>query len=228
LIFLILALIAGAATILGGALALYTGLKNVDLRYLAGFSAGVLISTALLVMLPEVKGSLWAAGLGFFFLYFFEKLTIIHACQERECPYKFHHVGWLPVSGLTLDNVVDGAGIAVGSILSPILGVTVALAVATHELPQGLSMAVIMKAKYRGSKILIALFLAAMFTPLGALLSFLIPEAVFEHILAFAAGTFIYIGASDLLPEAHEKFNLKVILSVLLGGLLITALGIWT
>ena len=64
---------------------------------------------------------------------------------------------------------------------------------------------------------LATLGLAGLLYPLGALLAGLIPAEFQQKTLAFIAGDFIYIGAGDLLPEAHRKFNWQVIVLVLLG-----------
>ncbi len=69
------------------------------------------------------------------------------------------------------------------------------------------------------------LILDAGFTPLGALLAGVFPANWFEPLVSFTAGTFIYVGASDLLPEAHRYFNLRVVLSTLVGATAIAAIG---
>lgn len=221
--YLTYALIAALATILGGLLPMYTRIKRIKLSYLIGFASGVLISTAFFEMIPEIGGEVFALGIGFFSLYFIEKLLMIHACGEKEC--KTHSIGWISVSGIGVHSLIDGVAIATGYAINPILGLVVALAVIVHEIPEGFSTTVIMKsAKYKNNKILLTLSIVGFLTPIGALLSGIIPPWLFKSVLAFSAGTFIYIGASDLLPEAHKRFDLKVILSVLLGAALIPVL----
>jgi len=68
--------------------------------------------------------------------------------------------------------------------------------------------------------------LAGLLYPVGALLAGLIPPQFQEKMLAFIAGDFIYIGAGDLLPEAHRRFNWKVILSVIAGMAFILTLDL--
>jgi len=68
----------------------------------------------------------------------------------------------------------------------------------------------------------VALAVDAGFTPLGALLAgFFGAPGVLSLLVAFAAGTFLYIGAGDLLPEAHKRFNLQVVGMVLLGAIVV-------
>lgn len=221
------ALFAGLSTVLGGFLLLYTHLKKINIRYLTAFAAGIIIATAFFEMIPEIEegASLAVIGLGFFIIYLLEKIILIHACKEEECTYQYHNVGWLSLLGLTIDNFVDGAAIAAGFLINPLLGLTITIAVFTHELAQGLSTAIIMKPMYRNMSIILVLFIAAILTPIGAYTSRFFPAYIFKNILAFTAGTFLYIGASDLLPEAHESFNWKIVLSVVIGALFIILSG---
>ena len=157
------ALFAGLSTLLGGILLLYTHLKKVNIRYLTAFAAGIIIATAFFEMIPEIKegASLAVIGLGFFVIYLLEKIILIHACKEEECTYQYHNVSWLSLFGLTIDNFVDGAAIAAGFLISPLLGLTITIAVFTHELAQGLSTAIIMRPVYKTRSIILALIIAA-------------------------------------------------------------------
>ncbi|MEE8168642.1 MAG: ZIP family metal transporter [Candidatus Hydrothermarchaeales archaeon] len=222
----IYAMTACLATILGGLLPLYTRIGKIEMRYMLGFASGVMIATAFFEMLPETGSSLML-GLGFFSIYFIEKLVMIHSCPEPECDY--HSIGWIAILGIGIESLIDGVAIAVGYTITPALGLAIALAVIAHELPRGFSTTMIMKnAGYGTDKTLLALGIDSFLTPIGAILAvFLLPSAyVLESVIAFAAGTFIYIGASDLLPEAHVKFNIKVVLSVLLGGAIVPLLAL--
>jgi len=143
-------------------------------------------------------------------------VMMIHACGEAECDT--HHIGPIAVLGMALDNVVDGAGIAVGYLIDPLLGLAITVAVVFHEIPQGMTSALIMRAAHWSRPgMLLALGLAVLLYPVGALLAGFIPPEFQQKMLAFIAGDFIYLGAGDLLPEAHRRFNWKVILSVLAG-----------
>ncbi|MFQ5656878.1 MAG: ZIP family metal transporter, partial [Candidatus Methylomirabilales bacterium] len=156
----------------------------------------------------------------FLTFYVLEKVMMIHACGESEC--ETHQMGPVAVVGMALDNFVDGAGIAVGYLINPALGFSITAAVVLHEIPQGITSALIMRgAQWSRSSITLALAVAGLLYPLGALLAAFIPGSFLQKALAFIAGDFIYIGASDLLPEAHRKFNWKVILCVV-GGMAFT------
>ena len=212
------ALIAGSCDLLSGWFALRVRGEKVQPRYIIAFAAGVLLAVTFFDILPQtdLKSDATFLALGFVAFYVLEKLMMIHACGEAEC--HTHHIGPIAVLGMALDNVVDGAGITVGYLIDPLLGLTITLAVVFHEIPQGMTSALIMReAKWSAGGMMLALTLAGLLYPVGALLAGFIPSQFQQKILAFIAGDFIYIGAGDLLPEAHRQFNWKVIASVLAG-----------
>jgi zinc transporter ZupT len=218
LIPLVYALIAGLSDLVAGWLALRWRSDGFETRYVIAFAAGTLIAVTFVDILPEVRieRDYGYLALGFFTFYLLEKTMMIHACGEAEC--EVHAIGPVAVVGMALDNVIDGVGIAAGFLISPALGLLITLAVVFHEIPQGITSALIMReARWSRRKIFLTLGLAGGLYPLGALLAGLIPEELIPIALAFIAGDFLYIGASDLLPEAHRRFNLRVVLSLLLG-----------
>ena len=220
------AIIAGSSDLLAGWFALRAGAQRIEARYVIAFAAGVLLAVTFFDILPEVdlKSDAPFLALGFVVFYVLEKLMMIHACGEAEC--HTHQIGPIAVFGMALDNVVDGAGIMVGYLLDPLLGLTITLAVVFHEIPQGMTSALIMRdAKWRPTGILLALILAGLLYPVGALLAGFFPAHFQQKLLAFIAGDFIYIGAGDLLPEAHRQFNWKVVASVLAGMAFILVLS---
>ncbi len=218
----LLAAAVALATILGGFLPLYTRLKEIDFRYLIGFAAGVMLSTAFFEIIPEVKEfhdvTAFSLALGFFLLYVLEKSILIHTCGESECEVHTP-IGWVSLIGIGAESLVDGMAIAVGFAQSTALGTAIAIAVLIHEIPRGFSTTIIMQQSgYSRKRIFGALGIDSLLTPVGALIALSFPPTFFGPIVAFTAGTFIYVGAADLLPDAHRRFNIKVILSVLLGA----------
>lgn len=214
------AMIAALGTFAGGLLPLSPRMAKTDLRYLTAFAAGGLVSVALFKMVPE--GGAQHAGIlgaGFFAVYLLEKLVLLHSCGEAEC--EAHALGWVALPGIVLESLVDGVAISVGYALAPALGLAIGAAVFLHEVPRGFFTTVIMRqAGYRRSFVLLALLADAAPTPIGTLLPGLLPGHASRQLLALAAGTFLYVGASDLLPEAHRRFNLRVVGSVIGGALL--------
>lgn len=212
------AFVAGSFDLLAGWFTLRGWAGKVQPRYIIAFASGILLSATFFHILPEVNLKLDAPflALGFVTFYLLEKLMMIHACGEWEC--HTHQIGPIAVLGMALDNITDGAGITVGYLIDPSIGLAITLAVVFHEIPQGMASALIMQeAKWARSKMLLVLALAGLLYPLGALLAGLIPVGFQQKMLAFIAGDFIYIAAGDLLPEAHRRFNWAVVLCVLAG-----------
>jgi zinc transporter ZupT len=169
-------------------------------------------------VLPEadVATNAWLMAAGFVLFYVLERSMMIHACGESEC--ETHQIGPVAVLGMALDNVVDGAGIVSGYLISPFLGLTIMLAVVLHEIPQGMTSALIMReAKWSRASTWAALGFAGLLYPVGGLAAGLIPAELRQAVLAFIVGDFLYLAAGDLLPEAHRRFNWKVMLTLLLG-----------
>ena len=228
-----LALLASLAAALGGMLPVYTRVREIGTRYLLGFAAGVMVSVGLVVMLPQMAkqegASFIALAIGFFALYATEKMVTIHSCREGEC--EVHGARWTTLIGIATESLLDGIAIAVGYSLAPAVGLTIAFAVMAHEFPRGFTTTAIFQASgYSRWKVLGALSIDVLLTPVGVglVLLGLFPDGFFGPLLAFTAGTFIYIGASDLLPEAHRHWNIWVVVSVIAGALLIPMLEIVT
>lgn len=226
MISILLALLAGLSDLISGLVPFYYRLEESYTRYIIAFAAGTMLGAVFFEMLPEVlpEDSIYIAA-GFFFFYLLERLTMIHSCGEYECTSEVHRIGWLPVLGMASDNIIDGIGIAIAYMINPITGIVVALSVIVHEIPQGLTTTVLLQRSGHGKRtILFALAVEAILYPIGALLAFFIPSGLNTAILAIVTGDFLYIAASDLLPDAHKKFNIKVILAVLLGAVSVLAL----
>jgi len=190
------------------------------LRYAIAFSAGIVISAAFLELLPEANieaNSIYVAA-GFFVFYLVEKFTMLHACGEEEC--EIHSLGRFAAIGMASDNVIDGIGIAIAYAINPLLGVLVTIAVISHEIPQAVSSAYMLRSENRsGREVFLILLLAGVMYPVGAALSLLLSEDMYSPMIAFVAGVFLYVGAGDLLMEVHRRFNAKIVATVLLGGL---------
>lgn len=130
--------------------------------------------------------------------------------------------------GIAAESLIDGVAIAVGFRTSPTLGLLLALAVFLHEAPRGFATATIMRqAGYKDKRTWLVILVDAGFAPLGVLIAGFIPSPAFEPLLGFTAGVFLYVGASDLLPEAHKRFNLRGIVATLAGAVMIPALESW-
>lgn len=214
---LVYALVTSLATLLGGFLPQTQLLRRLNFKYLVGFAAGAMISIAFFDLLPEIDPAnfSWIA-VGFFAVYLVEKTIMLHACQEEECEH--HSLSWPSLFGIAAESLADGLAIAIGYTVNPALGLSLALAVIAHELPRGFTTTIIMtnaKQTHRAARL--ALLIDAGFTPIGALIGLALPQIHFNPLLAVTAGIFLYVGASDLLPEVHQRFTAKVVWSVLSG-----------
>jgi len=214
------AFITALGTLIGGWLPFSGFFKKISPRYLIGFAAGAMLGIAFFDLIPAAgaANAIYLA-LGFFAIYLLEKFVLMHSHHQQP---QVNRVGWVPVIGIALESLIDGLAIAVGFALAPALGLTIALAVLAHELPRGFTTSVIMRgAGYSNQIVAGVLAIDALFTPLGVFLANFFPTEYFTQLLAFTAGVFLYVGADDLLPEAHEKLNWQVVAAVLLGAALI-------
>ncbi|HWT55756.1 MAG TPA: ZIP family metal transporter [Candidatus Microsaccharimonas sp.] len=217
------------STLTGG----IVGLKNKDnLHRFLGYTAGVLIGVVAFDLLPEIfellqkqhlapTGAMIALVCGFVLFHIIEKSILIHHSQEHE--YEVHHhpqVGVASALALTGHSFLDGVGIGLGFQAGNTVGIAVAIAVIAHDFTDGLNTVNLMLLnKNKSKKALAFLLLDALAPVLGALstLLFTIPDSVLPLYLGFFAGFLLYIGASEILPEAHSKHSSywTIILTVL-------------
>ena len=218
--YVLYGLLAGVITFIAGVLPFYVNFKGI--RYIIAVSAGVVIATVFLDLLPEtdLKNDAWIMASGFLLFYVIGKLTMLHSCGEMECGE--HSMNMVSVFGMAIDNVIDGVAITIGYLTDPQIGFAITVAVIIHEIPQDLSATIIMKGLgYSAKKMLFPISFAAVAYPAGSYMAVFIPPAFHKSVIAFVAGIFIYIGVGDLLAEAHKRLNINVILSVLLGFVLV-------
>ncbi|MDQ2809685.1 MAG: ZIP family metal transporter [Chloroflexota bacterium] len=218
------------ATAVGGLFALrFRERRNLIL----GLTAGVLLGLVAFDLLPEIfrevvtqaQDSTWAMlalVLGFLLFHIGEKLLVIHHAHEEQ--YATHHhpqVGILSALALATHSFMDGVGIGLGFQASPAIGITVALAVIGHDFADGLNTVTLMLVNRNAPRrALLLLGLDAVAPVLGAIstLFFRLPDNVLPLYLGFFAGFLLYIGASDILPEAHrEGSNVPTILLTITG-----------
>jgi ZIP family zinc transporter len=233
------ALSAFVMTLAGGAFAFR---YRRFILYIMAFSAGLLIGVAFLDLLPEVATfahtndvslhKLMAISLGGFVgIFLLEKLTIIHSEKQHDAPGHHHHVGVAGALGLSFHSFLDGLAIGVGFQAGSHTGWIVLLAVVAHDFADGLNTVTFMLATRNSTwRTFTLLILDAIAPVLGALAASLI--AIDSHVigfqLAFFAGFLLYLGASDLLPNVHQRPSRGLIVSTLAGlvtsGLLVYAL----
>lgn len=193
--------------------------------YLISLSAGVLLATALVHLLPEAltlnqQSLLWFM-VTFLMFYIIEHGLILHACNE-ENGCEVHPIDRIAVLGMGLHSLLDGVIIGVGFEVSYSLGALAALSVLLHRLPDGIAItSVLIHANYPKLKVIFTSLGVAAAVPLGSMMAFIFLRNVNLNFLgglvAAAAGSFIYVAASDLIPEIHKKGRLFNIIFVLVG-----------
>jgi len=217
----LLATIGIAAVALSGSLLLFfkdSILKRISL-YLLALAAGALLGTAFLHILPEVveggipeNGFLILLG-GFLFFYIGEKLLHLHHGIQGADEHSPRALGVLSLSADAVHNFVDGIILAVAFLVDIRLGLITAAAVALHEIPQEIAeFGVLLYAGFSKRRALFLNFLSATTVILGGVVGFLFQEifiAFIPYVLLFAAGSFLYIGASDFVPEFKKERNPK-------------------
>ncbi len=201
-------------------------------------TAGVLLGVVFFDLMPEIfslaknKGfditpSLSFIVIGFLFIHILEKLALIHS-RRHEDEYAPHHhptIGLIDASGLSFHSFLDGVGIGLGFQVSVHVGLIVAFAVIAHDFSDGLNTVTLMLRHKNSIKKSAVLLLVDATTPILGTLStlfFTIPDSSLMLYLGFFAGFLLYIGASDLLPEAHiGHSSYKMIFLTIIGVLFI-------
>lgn len=214
------------------------GLRWKDKRHLMlGFTAGVLIAVVAFDIIPEIfelvvdtgfdlRFPMIALVIGFLIFHIAEKSLLIHHVHEDQYgDHKHPTVGVFSALALSAHSFLDGVGIGLGFQVSPEVGVAVAIAVLAHDFSDGLNTVSLMLAhkntEKRAIKMLVVDAIAPVLGGLSTLLFTLSPEALLVYLGCFA-GFLLYIGASDILPEAHSKdSSSKTILMTILGAVFI-------
>jgi zinc and cadmium transporter len=206
------------------------------LKYLIAFSAGALLGGAFFHLLPESLEHLLPinvfgyALIGFVLFLLVEGYFHWHLCEKCEA----HPFTYLMLIGDGIHNFIDGLVIAATFIISIPLGIITTLMIMAHEVPQEVGLfGVLVYGGHKKRKSLIYSFLAQSTSILGGIIGFLISAkaVVFSHFLIpFAAGGFIYIAASDLVPEMHKMYkgefrkSISIISFFAIGVLLLLAI----
>ena len=237
--------LAGFATLLGILLIKQThdwALKNSN--YLNSFAAGLLLSIVFFHLMPEAMELNELAPqvifLGFFAFYILENFIMIHSgteiryCIDEEEPHShmMPTTGVMAFSGLVFHSLIDGIIIGVGFEINMEIGLLAALAVIAHEVPEGITSFALINETHPSKATMLSI-VVGLATPLGAIISLLffhnISEPIIGILLALGAGTFIYVAASDLIPETHRRNqSSRNLVAFLLGVVLIFLISLIT
>lgn len=228
LLWIVLATFAGGVLSVVIAAGLTVSVLKLIVRHLVSLSAGVLLGTALLKLLPEAfetggsPQALFAALLGgllFFFL--LEKVELYRHSHHHEGDHEHHHHhhgfdaeqagrgGWSVLLGDGIHNFCDGVLIATAFLADPALGVATAVAVIAHEIPQEVGdYIVLLNAGFSRARALAYNALSGAAAVLGGVLGYFVIqpfEAWLPYLLVVASSSFIYVAVADLIPQLQRR-----------------------
>lgn len=213
-------------------------IRKEHMHVLVSFAAGTLLGASFLHLMPEgfeeAHEFFFYFVVGGFLLFFlFEKMIYWYHCHDIECKDhpKKHPVTYLSLIGDGIHNFTDGIIIAAAFMTDYILGITATIAIAAHEIPQEIGdFAILVNGGFTRGKALLANLGSALMAVLGAVLTFYLLKEVPEYIpylIGIASGGFVYIAASDLVPEIHKITDMKESLLHFVFMLLGVALIAW-
>ena len=199
------------STLAGGLVALKL---HRALTTLIALTGGVVIGVALFDVLPEAIDAVGNAsrvtglvGVGFLLFFLAERMLVLHHRDEPEQARAHAQVGALGAAGLSLHSFIDGFGIGLAFGVNTTTGLLVFVAVVSHDFADGLNtVSFILSQSDDRRKALTRLAVDAIAPLIGAIVgaSISISEYGLGHLLALYAGFFLFMGATDLLPEAHQ------------------------
>ena len=230
LAWIVLATLGGGVLSVLIAAALTVSVLGRLVRHLVSLSAGLLLGTALLNVLPEAFESgvepqrlfvTLLAGLLFFFL--LEKAELYrhghhHEGDGHDHRHHFDEMqagrgGWSVLLGDSIHNFCDGVIIAGAFLADTSLGIVTALAVIAHEIPQEVGdYIVLLNAGLSRLRALIYNMLSGLCAVAGGLVGYVVVgpwEALFPYLLVVASSSFVYIAVADLLPQLQRRLPLR-------------------
>ncbi len=226
------ALATVAATFGGGLAALRL---SRDLTTAIALTGGVVVAVALFHVLPEAIEILDSpqrvgvlVGLGFLGFFVGERLLVLHHRDAPEDARAHHHVGALGAGALAVHTFIDGLGIGLAFSVDTATGVFVFLAVVAHDFADGLNaVAFVLHQEGTRRRALTWLAVVSVAPLLGALTGAAldVTEESLGSVLALYAGFFLAMGATDLLPHAHEHPSGRRIAVTVAGFLAILAVS---
>jgi ZIP family zinc transporter len=239
------AFLVSAAAFLSAFLGGFVALRAVSrVGIIIAIGAGIRIGAAFFDLIPEAAKLLGGAldqvmlatAFGFLAFYAIEKLTAVHVGHEAAAELDHgdaahRHVGVIGASGMSIHSFLDGVALAAGLAVGGGLGVVIAVVVIIHRFSDGISVVSLLLASqtpvreaYRWVAIV------AIAPVLGVLLGLLVtvPDQVLGVMLAVFAGFFLYVGAAELLPEAHRSDRSRWVVLATLGGVVaIYVFSLW-
>ncbi|MCX6800886.1 MAG: ZIP family metal transporter [Candidatus Diapherotrites archaeon] len=225
LIELFLSLLAISLVSLIGLFSFAVNSKKIGklLGEMVAFAVGALLGDVFIHLLPElgkngfsleISITILAGMVSFFVL---EKFIHWHHCHHVEHGKACQRFTYMSIYGDALHNFIDGIILAGAFISGNVIGFSTAIAVFLHEVPQEIGdFGILLKGGFTKKRALFYNFVTALTTFVGAgfaLYFSTLMEGIAPFFIAFAAGSFLYIAGTDLLPELHKEFSPKKIFS---------------
>ena len=219
------------AAVLGGLFAVRYHDKRFN--HILGFTAGIILGVIAFDVLPEMfeivhefeLNPTWVMVtlvLGFLGFHIAEKLLLIHHQHETQYgKHKHPQVGMLSALAIGGHSLLDGIGIGLAFQVNVAVGLAVSIALIAHRFADGLNTATLMLAHKNTVKRTLQLVLFNGALPLlgaASTLFFTLPEEFLAYYLAFFAGFLLYIGASDILPQAHDEKSDRLTILLTIAG----------
>ncbi|HTB31374.1 MAG TPA: ZIP family metal transporter [Bacteroidia bacterium] len=222
---LLLSILTFLATLIGGLTAIRFKSK---LGIIMGFSAGAVIGVVFFDLLPESFSlgekhfgvSILSSAIvaGFLFYMVLDRFSILHAHQHGSDTTTRGKIG---AGSLSIHSLLDGVAIGVAFQVSVPIGILIAVAVIAHDFADGVNTVSVILKDGGKNKLAYRWLIIDSVAPIAGVIStmfFKIPDTAFSLLLAIFSGFFVYIGASDLLPESSAKHpGFKVTLMTILG-----------
>jgi ZIP family zinc transporter len=222
---------AFASALAGGAVAIRAA-RSVGAIIAIG--AGIRIGAAFFDLIPEsvegLGGSMDLAmvftAVGFLSFYAVEKLTTLHVGHETATEVdhaapSHEHLGIVGAAGMSLHSFLDGVALAAGLLVGGGLGLVIAVVIIVHRFSDGIGVvSFLVASRHPLSATWRWVTVVAIAPVLGVVIGLLvpIPEGVRAGMLAVFAGFFLYIGAAELLPEAHRAARSRLVVVATLSG----------
>jgi zinc and cadmium transporter len=244
--YMILATLAGSVVSLVGGLLLLRAKKRRQAAILLTlpFGAGALLAAAFFDLLPEAfelgdpgELLLWTLA-GFIFFFLLERsASWFHHHHDHDGSHQNAQQRRLIVVGDIMHNAIDGLAIGAAFLVSIPTGIITAMAVSAHEIPKELgTFALLLSRGWKDKTVIIANLLTAIATVATALLVYSLGSDAHlpvAPLLALTAGFFIYVAASDIIPEIHEQPHrtgmiqaVMLLAGIAVVGTVVTLLGV--
>jgi len=222
-LIVLFALIAASANIIGGLMVTRSDWAHRSLRYFIAVGAGFMLGTVFLEMIPESAAKstpLWPIMLvsGYLIVHFFEHTfaTHLHFGEETHHDEMNITLGVSAFIGMLVHTFFDGVAIGAGFSVSRELGLLVFLAMFLHKIPDGFTIASIVRSTgHPPNRALAASALLGVSTLVGLAAFYAMGSPAFA--LPLAAGCTLYVAATDLMPEVNREHGFRMALLVFAG-----------